>query len=182
MSVTYTDDRNEALREDTFVPVYARTKASRARKGGVRSWMIMAPIGALVIGGAVAAMMLSGGDVAPAPLAEPAATAPVLPATPAPMAMEPAPVDSTPTPVVREATPAPAPAPVRRAVPRVQASAPVQAPAATPAPRVVTPAPTPSPMTSTLNSAPATPAPVVTPAPTPAPVTPPPAIVVEPLG
>lgn len=175
MSVTYTEDHNEALREDTFVPVYARTKASRARKGGVRSWMILAPIGVLVIGGAAAAIMTMGeGDVSPAPLAEPAATAPVLPTTPAPMAMEPAPVDSTPAPVVREA--APAPAPVRRAAPRVQAPA----PAVNPAPRVMTPAP--SAATSTLNSAPAAPAPTVTPAPTPAPVAPPPAIVVEPLG
>ena len=181
MSVTYTEDRNDPLHEDTFVPVYARTKASRARKGGLRSWMILAPIGVLVIGGAAAAMMTMGGeDVAQAPLAEPAATAPVLPTTPAPMAMEPAPVDSAPVPVMREAAPAPAPAPVRRAAPRVQAPAP--APAATPAPRVVTPAPSPS--TSTLNTAPATPAPVVSPAPTPAPapVVSPPAIVVEPLG
>lgn len=175
MSVTYTEDHNEALREETFVPVYARTKASRGRKkSGVRSWMILAPIGVLVIGGVGVAMMMNQGDVAPAPLAEPAATAPVMPVTPAPMAMEPAPVDSAPAPVMREATPTPAPAPVRRAAPRVQA------PAAAPAPRTVTPEP--SPATSTLNSAPATPAPTITVAPTPAPVAPPPVIVVEPLG
>jgi hypothetical protein len=107
MSVTYPEDRADAVREETFVPVYARTKAQRGRKGGIRSWMILAPIGVLVIGGAAALMVMNGGgDVAEAPLAEAAATAPVLPTTPvpltAPLAAEPAPVDTTPTPVVRE--------------------------------------------------------------------------------
>ncbi len=176
MSITYPQDRAEAAGEETFVPVYARTKAQLRRKGGMRTWMILAPIGVLVIGGAAALMVMTGGnDVAEAPLAEAAATAPVLPTTPAPlpMAAEPAPVDTTPLPVVREA----APAPVRREAPVVRRAAPrAETPAPAPAPRVAAPAP--SPVTSTLNSAPAAPAPTV--APTPAP--PPPVIVVEPLS
>ncbi|WP_291840722.1 hypothetical protein, partial [Brevundimonas sp.] len=104
MSVTYPQDRADAAGEETFVPVYARTKAQLRRKGGMRTWMILAPIGVLVIGGAAAMMLMNGGgDVAEAPLAEAAATAPVLPTTPAPsiapLAAEPAPVDATPEPV-----------------------------------------------------------------------------------
>ncbi|HEY0926312.1 hypothetical protein, partial [Brevundimonas sp.] len=91
MSVTYTDDRAE-MREDTFVPVYARTKSRARRKGGVRTWMILAPIGAVLVGGAAAAMMMNpGAEPEPAALAEPAATGPVLPAAPAPLPMEAAP-------------------------------------------------------------------------------------------
>ena len=75
MSVTYPQDRADAAGEETFVPVYARTKAQLRRKGGMRTWMILAPIGVLVIGGAAAMMLMNGGgDVAEAPLAEAAAT------------------------------------------------------------------------------------------------------------
>lgn len=182
MSVTYTDDRVDAVREEPFVPVYARTKSSKSRKGGLRSWMILAPIGVLVIGGAAAMMLMNGdSEVAEAPLAEAAATAPVLPMTPAPLteplAAEPAPVDASPAPAVREA----APAPIRREAPVARRAAPrVETPAPAPAPRVVTPAP--SPTTSTLNSAPPTPAPTPAPTPVPTPAPSAPAIVVEPLG
>jgi len=174
MSITYPQDRADAVSEETIVPVYARTRASRGRKSGVRTWMILAPIGVLVIGGAAAMMLMTGrDDVAEAPLAEAAATAPVLPTTPAPlpMAAEPAPVDATPLPVMRQAAPAPA----RREAPVVRRAAPrAETPAPAPAPSVAPPAA--SPITSTLNSAPAAPAPTVTPTPAP------PVIVVEPLN
>lgn len=186
MSITYTDNRPthpaghfeppvypNAREEAPFVPVYARTGRSRTKKGGVRTWMILAPIGVLVLGGVTAAMLMSGGEeVAPVPVLEPAATAPVLPAT-APLAATSAPVEIAPA----EAAPAPAPvvrreaAPVRRAAPAPTARQ------TAPAPAVREAAP-PSP--STLNSAPPTPAPAPT-APAAA-EPPPPAIVVQPLN
>ena len=169
MSVTYPHDRPtpqgeylDAPREEPFIPVYARTRRNtRSRKGGVKAWMILAPIGVLVLGAGAAAMMMGGGDVAPAPLAEPAATAPVLPAQP--LATEPSQV-TTPAPAVVDATPAPAPVARRTApAPTRRASAPSRAPAATPAPapRVEGPVQptTPQPYTATLNAAPSTPAP-----------------------
>lgn len=180
MSVTYTDDHNEALREETFVPVYARTRTSRTRKKGVRTWMILAPVGLLVIGGAAAATMTMNRGEPAAPLAEPAVTAPVIPETPMPMtaptaeSMAPmAPVDAAPAPVEREAAPAPVrrEATARRAAPRVEAAPPAPAPA----PSVPIQS---SPSTTTLNTAPAqaNPAPVAIPTP------PPPVIPVEPLN
>lgn len=148
MSVTYTDGRmsDVSTTQDAFVPRYARAK--RAKKG-VRTWMILAPIGALVLVGGGAAMMMSGGDSQP--LVEPAPTPAVQPLTsvPAPLessaasapltanAIEPA---AAPVPVVREATPAaaPTPAPVtqRRAIPT---PAPADTPAAAPREAVVEP-------------------------------------------
>ncbi|HEY0599919.1 MAG TPA: hypothetical protein VGD32_07430, partial [Brevundimonas sp.] len=109
MSVTYPHDRPmpqgdhlDSVREEPFVPVYARTRRSaRGRKGGLKTWMILAPIGVLVLGAGAAAMMMGGEDSAPAPLAEPAATPPVLPAQP--LAAAPAPVEATPTPVAEAA-------------------------------------------------------------------------------
>ncbi|WP_332640704.1 hypothetical protein [Brevundimonas sp.] len=175
--------------EEPFVPVYARRgKAARgANNGKIKTWMILAPLGVIVLGGIVAMTMLdTGGDTA-APLAEPAATAPVVSATPlieaapATSASTPAPVAApapAPVAVLREATPvrrAAAPAPVRRAA---TPTAPRDA-TTTVAPRTATPAPT-SPATSTLNTAPTTPAPAITPAQEPAP--PAPVIVVEPLN
>lgn len=164
MTVTYPHDRPlphdthmEEAHPEPYVPVYARTRGStRSRKGGVKAWMILAPIGVLVLGGVAAAMIAgSGDDAAPAPLAEPAATPPVLSAQP--VVTETAPLTAAPAPV--EAAPAPAPAvtrtraPVRRSAPTVRAS--TTAPA--PAPRVEAPAePTgPQPYTATLNTAPA---------------------------
>jgi hypothetical protein len=183
MTVTYPHDRPlprethiEEARAEPYVPVYARTRGStRARKGGVRTWMILAPIGVLVLGGVAAAMIAGSGDEAPAaPLVEPAATAPVLPAQP--LISEAAPLETSAAPVV-EASPAPAPvvraaapAPARRAAP---------APARSPAPAVTREAPAepagPQPYTSSLNTSP-TAAPA-TPAPTPAPA---PVIVIQP--
>ncbi len=130
MTVTYPHDQPmpqgehlEATREEPFVPVYARTRrTARGRKGGVKTWMILAPIGVLVLGAGAAAMMMGGGEeVAPAPLVEPAATAPVLP--PQPLLAEPASVEAAP---VVEATPAPAPV-VRRAAPAPSTRTPIGA-------------------------------------------------------
>ncbi|MCS6627464.1 hypothetical protein N0B44_31620 [Roseibacterium beibuensis] len=189
MTITYPHDRsipNESLtdapREEPFVPVYARTRSARGRKGGVKSWMILAPIGVLVLGAAAVVLVMSEGDeVAPAPLAEPAATGPVLPTQP--LVSEIAPLETpagttievAPEPVVRAA---PAPAPTRRAAPapaRRAAPAPTPAPATREAP--AEPA-GPQPYTSSLNTTPPTTAPA-TPAPTPAP---PPVIVIDPAG
>jgi hypothetical protein len=201
MTVTYPDDaaktfgrgietsHADAVRDEPFVPRYARPKA--ARRGKIRTWMILVPVGAVVLGG-IAAIMLMDGEAA-APLAEPAATAPVLPAT-APTtdtaitalesAATPVPVAAAPAPVVPALAPtrstAPAAAPVRRVAPRAE----------TPAPRVTTPTPAasaqpvgpqpyaraPAGPTSSLNTAPTTPTPTPV-APTPAPV-----IVIAPQG
>jgi hypothetical protein len=183
MSITYTQDgvrpfgeTVEPLAEESFVPRYARTgRTARGGKGKIKTWMILAPIGVVVLGGVVAALALAPREESlVSPLSEPAATAPVLPAVPAtPVEVPLAPVaPPVPAPVIREVAPVPAArrAPIRRAAP-------------VPAPRVEAPAVVPptSSATSTLNAAPA-PAPA-TPTPAPAPVEPPaPQIVVQPLG
>lgn len=159
MTLTYPHDRpspqhlpSEDVREEPFVPVYARNRRGvRSRKGGVKTWMILAPLGVLVLGAGAAAMMMGGEDVAPAPLVEPAATAPALPAQP--LLTSAAPIEATP---VVEATPAPAPV-VRRTAPApARRAAPVRepTPAPAPTPRVeVEPAGT-EPYTATLNTTP----------------------------
>ncbi|WP_374516542.1 hypothetical protein [Brevundimonas sp.] len=186
MSLTYTDDTARTYTEtpaphteDAYVPVYARsrTRSRKARKSGIRSWMILAPVGVLVLGGAAAMMLMDGGRETSA-LAEPAATAPVMPAA-APAALTaaaepvatPAPVEAAPLP--RDA--APAPAPVRRAAPARRAAAPAPVPAAVE--REAAPAPAEavaetSQTTVTLNTAPTT---------TTTTEAPPPRIVVAPL-
>lgn len=188
MSITYPHDRPlsrdglaEVPHEEPFVPVYARTRRNvRGRKGGVKTWMIMAPIGVLVLGAGAAALVMGEREaIAPAPLAEPAATAPVLPAQPLITETTPAStvgnasIEVTPEPVVRAA-----PAPARRAAPAPAArrAAPAPAPAMREAP--AEPA-GPQPYTSSLNTTPPAAAAPVTPAPTPAP---PPVIVVQPAG
>ena len=188
MSITYPHDRPlsrdglaEVPHEEPFVPVYARTRRNaRGRKGGVKTWMIMAPIGVLVLGAGAAALVMGEREaVAPAPLAEPAATAPVLPAQPLVTETTPAStvgnasIEVTPEPVVRAA-----PAPARRAAPAPAARR--AAPAPAPATREAPAEPTgPQPYTSSLNATPPAAAAPVTPAPTPAP---PPVIVVQPAG
>ena len=183
MTITYPHDQsipNDGLatapREEPFVPVYARTRSATGRKGGLKSWMILAPIGVLVLGAAAVVLVTAqDDDVASVPLAEPAATGPVLPTQP--MVNEIAPVETpagatievTPEPVVRAA---PAPAPARRAAP-----APARRSTPAPATREAPAEPSgPQPYTSTLNTTPPATAPV-TPAPTPAP---PPVIVIQP--
>ena len=68
MSLTYTDDTPRAYAEtsaprteEAYVPVYARGRSRKARKSGLRSWMILAPIGVLVLGGVAAMMLMDGG-------------------------------------------------------------------------------------------------------------------------
>ena len=168
MTITYPHDQPphapiEDAPEKPFVPVYARDRrGARSRKGGVKAWMIMAPVAVLVLGGATALLVMGDrGEVAPAPLAEPAATAPVLPTQPllapvAPVEATPvAEITAAPAPVVRRTTPAPA----RRAAAPVRPATP--APASTP--RVVVPAEpaTPQPYTAALNTTPAAPPPVI---------------------
>lgn len=136
MTVTYTDaDRNAPMTADAFVPRYAR--ARRARKG-VRTWMILAPIGALVFLGGGAAMIMGGAESQP--LVEPEPVSPLirpLETTSAPLesAVAPAALEtaSAPAPVVREAPPAPPPAVQRRDAGEGRA-----APAQTVTPRVET--------------------------------------------
>jgi len=177
----------EGANDEPFIPVYARTGKSARRNGGkIKTWMILTPVGIIVLAG-LGAVALGGGEQTTSPLAEPAVTAPVVPATPlpAPMAsgLATAPVVQTapdPAPVLRQATPVrrvvPAAAPARRATaPTSRAAAP------TPVARAVIPAPATSP-TPMLNMAPTTPAPAV-PVPAPALAQPPaPIIVVAPLG
>ncbi|MFN3670250.1 MAG: hypothetical protein ACK4VY_13160 [Brevundimonas sp.] len=198
MSLTYLTDTTKTLNpsidparpvaadEAAFVPVYARRGKARGGQGKIKTWMILVPVGVAALAGLGLMMAMNGGEETAAPLAEPAGTAPVLSALPtetaaAPLTSAAAPEPVAAAPVVRQTAPAPRPAaaPVRR-----QAAAPARAPSA--APRVTTPAPaTPTgpqayapapagPTTSTLNAAPATPAPTATPTP--------PVIIVEPVG
>lgn len=188
MSVTYTDNTlNNTTETADFVPAYAR---GTRRKKPVRTWMILAPIGALALIGGGAAMMLQGGETS-APLAEPAqvmaeplAVQPLTPAAPLESSTLPDNASAsiappTPAPVVTERRAAPATVVQRRQAAPVERSA-EPAPVA---PRVETPpAPTgPQPYTATqsLNAAPS--APTTAPAPsTPAPAAP--SITVSPLN
>ena len=171
MTVTYTDAdiRNTSVEAETFVPRYARPR--RAKKG-VRTWMILAPIGALALIGGGAAMIIGGGTETQ-PLVEPQPVAPLvrpIEAAPAPLESSIAPAALTtpaaaPAPVVREAAPTPPPA-VQRRVGAVERRA-AQTPAVTPRAETVT-APTgplaysASPSTG-ATQAPTAPAPTVTP-------------------
>ena len=66
MSVTYTDETNDrALNSDApYVPAYARSRQSRKSKGGIKTWMILAPIGVLAVGGVGAFMLMNGEQAA----------------------------------------------------------------------------------------------------------------------
>ena len=203
MSVTYPADplkpygdrvevnpNADGANDEPFVPVYARTGKSTRRNGGkIKTWMILTPVGIIVLAG-LGAVALGGGDATTVPLAEPAATAPVVtasvpaapvanPDTPAPAAR----TAPTPAPVLRPAAPvrraAAAPAPARRTTTVVAAPRPT-APAA--AARAVTPAPATSSPTPMLNMTPTAPmAPTAAPAPA-ATQSPPPFVIVEPVG
>lgn len=191
MALTYPTEQARpvpaaALTEENFIPVYARgRKTTRSSGGKVKTWMILEPIGVIVLGGIAAALVMAppADTIGQAPTQTPlptaaeaaatqaAATTALTPAAaPTPVRIAPAPVAAAP--VVRQATPvrrvAPAPA-VRRVAPAPAVR--VQTPAAAP---VAGPRPYSAPTTS-LNTAPAVPAPVTTPAA-------PPPIVVEPLG
>ena len=205
MSVTYPADparpigdrveapRAEAAQDEPFVPVYARRGKARGGQGKIKTWMILTPIAVLVLGGIGAMMVMQGPEEASLPLAEPAATAPVLSATPTETAVAPLTSASTPEPVVA-APPVVRDAPLRRIAPAPARREAVRAPAAAATPRIVTPVPaaptgpqsyTPAPAapsTSTLNTAPVAPRPA-TPAPaTSVPTPPPPIVIVEPVG
>lgn len=133
MSATYTDQIRPAVVVDSepYVPVYARSGARKSNKP-VKTWMILAPLGVLVVAGAAAAMLMQ--PTAPAmeepvpfaPLAAQLAASEVAPLNAPSIPME-TPVELTTAspipppvaaPVERRAatTPAaPAPAPVRAA-------------------------------------------------------------------
>ena len=67
MSLTYPEPPVSNTAEAEYVPSYARKPVRRKK---VRSWMILAPIGGVVLIGAAAAMLMNPGEPA-APLAEP---------------------------------------------------------------------------------------------------------------
>uniref|UniRef100_UPI0025E99CFF hypothetical protein n=1 Tax=uncultured Brevundimonas sp. TaxID=213418 RepID=UPI0025E99CFF len=135
MSVTYTDETNDrTLNSDApYVPAYARSRRSRKSKGGIKTWMILAPIGVLAVGGVGAVMLMSGGEQAQMAEAEATTPAPIVSqplsndvaAAPLTSAATPAPVEVTPAavpaPVARAASPEREAVPVRRAAPRVPA-------------------------------------------------------------
>ena len=149
MSVTYTDQvRPAAARPaaridgEAYVPVYARSGARKSNKP-VKTWMILAPLGVLVVGGAAAAVLMQPAEpaveeAAPfAPLAAQLAASETAPLNTPSIPME-TPADLT------TATPIPpaAAAPVeRRATPTSADPAPAQARAARVAPRAAAPAP-----------------------------------------
>ncbi|MFK0300163.1 hypothetical protein ACIQTU_13200 [Brevundimonas sp. NPDC090276] len=184
MSVTYTDQvRSAAARNDAeaYVPVYARSRARKSNKP-VKTWMILAPIGLLVVGGAAAAMLMQPAtpaveEAAPfAPLAAQLAasetqplTAPSIPMeTPAELTSD-APIPpSVAAPVELRATPV-TPARAARVTPRVVAAEAVEAPVAPTGPQPY------------LSVAPQTAAPtVVAPSAPVAPTTPPAPIAITP--
>lgn len=149
MSVTYTDQvRPAAARPaarvdgEAYVPVYACSGARKSNKP-VKTWMILAPLGVLLVGGAAAAILMQPAEpaveeAAPfAPLAAQLAASEIAPLNAASIPME-TPADLT------TATPIPpaAAAPVeRRATPTSADPAPAQARAARVAPRAAAPAP-----------------------------------------
>ena len=122
MSLTYPDTRPEpqpivpemrSREAEAYTPVYARRPVRR--KGKVKSWMILAPVGALTVAALGAwALMNPGEETAapaaaePAPIAAPALTTdPLLTeaATPEDAVLQP-PLEAAPAP--SEASPAPA--------------------------------------------------------------------------
>ncbi|MBU4136657.1 MAG: hypothetical protein KJ690_09610 [Alphaproteobacteria bacterium] len=187
--------RTESVSDEPFVPVYARRGKARGGQGKIKTWMILAPVAVLVLGGIGAMLVMGGGEEASVPLAEPAATAPVLPAVATDTAAAPLTTAATPAPAIvapaaaapvrREAAPmrrtAPTPAPARREAVRPTSAA-ASSRTVTPAPTATGPrayAPAATPSTTTLNTAPAA-RPAATPTPTP--TAPPPVIIIEPAG
>ena len=188
MSLTYPEPPASGATEAEYIPAYARKPVRRKK---VRSWMILAPIGAVVLIGAGAAMLMTPGT-SEAPLAEPEAApaamapAPIAPSTTAmetaPAALPAAPVESAPiAPVARPE--ADRPAPVRRVAPVQRPAAPSVAPRVEPTPVEPT-GPRPystSPEAVGAGTANLNATPPATPAPTPA-APPAPAISTRPLG
>lgn len=187
MSVTYTDQvRPAAARVDSeaYVPVYARGGARKSSKP-VKTWMILAPLGALVVGGTAAAMLMQPAEPAAptaleaAPVAPPAMAPEVSPLTTATIPME-TPAELTAAtlipppavaPIPRRASPAPArasapPARVERAAPApvepaVESTAPIVSSGPQPYLSVAPQTPTVTPSTPTPVTPAAPPAPIV---------------------
>jgi len=176
MSVTYTDQIRPAadrLDSEAYVPVYAR-RSGRMSKKPVKTWMILAPLGVLVIGGAAAAMLMQPGEetvpvaieaAPPAPLVAPEVSPEVtsltaVPIAPAELTTATPAAPSVAASVERRAPPAPtAPARTPRAAPVEETEAPIvstgpqpylsvapQDPVVTPPPAPVTPAAPPAPV------------------------------------
>ena len=157
MSVTYTDQVRPAaarpaarVEGEAYVPVYARSGARKSNKP-VKTWMILAPLGVLLVGGAAAAMLMQPAEpaveeAAPfAPLAAQLAASEIAPLNAPSIPME-TPADLTTATPIPPAAAAPIPpaaaAPVeRRATPTSADPAPAQARAARVAPRAAAPAP-----------------------------------------
>ncbi len=173
MSVTYTDTYADpsidAGQDDAFVPSYAR--GARRRKP-VRTWMILAPIGALALIGGGSVMMLGGeGDAAPLAEAEPTVAQPIItPPTPLESSTVAPIVEAAPAVVSPAAEAAPPPVTQRRQVsaPAARSVAPAVAPRVETAPEPAGPQPYSA--SGTASPAPAEAAP------------PAPAISVSPLG
>ncbi|MFN4040819.1 MAG: hypothetical protein ACK4I0_04040 [Brevundimonas sp.] len=173
MSMTYSTDREPGIFEETLPPREAESRNAPARRKAragkpIKTWMILAPLGALVLVGSGALMLQGGENTSAALTAEPAAAAPA----PA------APLAAPAAAMVTEAAPAPvqaapvetAPAPVQRAASPTRAATPV---AATRTPAVETPVEPTGPRpyaaeaapTASLNAQPASaapPAPAIT--------------------
>lgn len=133
MSMTYSDakpniasvDGAGRATDDVFVPRYAQRRHKSNKP--VKTWMIIAPIGALAVIGTAAALMMGGGEqAAPAVPAESVSTL-------AP------PMQTTPTAVAPVATPLAEPAPVQATVQATPAAEPTQR-RAEPVPRRAAPA------------------------------------------
>ena len=56
---------------EAYVPVYARSGARKSNKP-LKTWMILAPLGVLVLGGAAAAMLMQPAEPAPTEPTDPA--------------------------------------------------------------------------------------------------------------
>lgn len=175
MTYTYTENAVSPTAE-AFVPSYQR-KTVKTKK--VKTWMVLAPIAGVVLIGGAAAMLMNSGGESVQPLAEPAV---------APAIVQPAPLAATPlssTPVETMTAPAavtPAPVPVARQAEPVRRAAPApatteaQAPVEPTGPRAYEAAP------MTATPAPTAQAPsVVAPAPARAAPAPAPRITVQPL-
>ncbi|TFW00869.1 hypothetical protein E4M02_13020 [Brevundimonas sp. S30B] len=173
MSMTYSTDREPGIFEETLPPREAETRRAPARRKAragkpIKTWMILAPLGAIVLVGS-GALMLQGGDNTTAALtAEPAATAPT-PATSLAAPVAPTATETTPAPIPAAPVET-SPAPVQRAASQTRAAAPAAAAAETPV-EPVGPRPyaAEAPPTAALNAPPASAAP------------PPPAITTQPL-
>lgn len=161
---------------EIFVPAYARS--GRRKNKGIRTWMILAPIGALALAvGAVVVLTAPSTETRPLVQAEPGLS----PLTPAPAALDPTIVVPPATPVAAATVEAPPPPPAiqRRvaATPAARRVAPAPRTEARPAAVVATSAEPTGPRAYTASPSTAT---TVTPAPTPA--SPPPVIVIAPAG